>query len=456
MRDIAIASLQFVHQHDNVRRPGESHRGAGRKKKWGATKNEKPKQQPTTKKKSDKKPQTTPRDDGRALAHFPQQASKETEPGPNTKNDIPWIFYSHCNSPAMKLSAKGAAFGISVPAVANLEVGQTPASVILVMRLRWRIIQPRTPPAELQKERCSFFDTRPAESSAAAAAPWYEWIARDRRDEVYSAVTSKHPWMPEQTLPSGFHETIIFGYAADATPLPTYVCLPSGLYRSRTGRMVEREGRHQEIISLPGIFFFDGWRVQPSLIVPGNVPQTRDVPDGGTPRAKAAEAKDETPQPEEEARDILAAAYKNQVGHGPGTRRAAIRACKYLKVLVERHGKVIHQVHMAAREHTQESKLSAASKQQQQSTGGTLPKITPELTSELLHCLNAIPDPWPMAKIAIDMEKPAQWVTKMCRLYFADIYILEKQREFQNPIRHQEWNLPYRKCSNSCQTLKQR
>ena len=27
-----------------------------------------------------------------------------------------------------------------------------------------------------------------------------------------------------------------------------------------------------------------------------------------------------------------------------------------------------------------------------------------------------------MAKIAIDMEKPAQWVTKMCRLYFADMY----------------------------------
>ena len=77
---------------------------------------------------------------------------------------------------------------------------------------------------------------------------------------------------------------------------------------------------------------------------------------------------------------------------------------------------------MAAREHTQQSKRSAASKQQQQPTGGALPKITPELTSELLHCLNAIPDPWPMAKISIDMEKPAQWVTKMCRLYFADIY----------------------------------
>ena len=146
------------------------------------------------------------------------------------------------------------------------------------------------------------------------------------------------------------------------------------------------------------------------------------MPDRGTPRAKAAEEKDETRQPEEEARDILAAAYKNQAENGPNTRRAAIRACKYLKVLVERHGKIIHQVHMAAREHTQQSKRAAASKQQQQPTGGTLPKITPELTSELLHCLTAIPDPWPMAKIAIDMEKPAQWVTKMCRLYFADIY----------------------------------
>ena len=99
-----------------------------------------------------------------------------------------------------------------------------------------------------------------------------------------------------------------FSLAADATPLPTYICLPSGLYRSRTGRMVERESRYQEIISLPGIFFFDGWRVQPSLKIPANVPLTQDVPDRGTPRAKAAEEKKETRQPEEEARDILAAA----------------------------------------------------------------------------------------------------------------------------------------------------
>ena len=53
---------------------------------------------------------------------------------------------------------------------------------------------------------------------------------------------------------------------------------------------------------------------------------------------------------------------------------------------------------------------------------GELPVIAPELTSELLHCLSTLPDPWPLAKITIDMEKPSQWVSKMCRLFFADEY----------------------------------
>ena len=52
--------------------------------------------------------------------------------------------------------------------------------------------------------------------------------------------------------------------------------------------------------------------------------------------------------------------------------------------------------------------------------GGELPVISPELTSELLHCLSTLPDPWPLAKITIDMEKPSQWVSRLCRLYFAD------------------------------------
>ena len=252
----------------------------------------------------------------------------------------------------------------------------------------------------------------------------YEWIARARQDEdMQQSHPSTHghrsrPYLRASMKPSSLGMQLMLHRSLHTS------ALPSGLYRSRTGRMVEREGKRQKIISLPGIFFFDGWRVQPSLKIPANVPQTKDVPDRGTPpgtpRAQTKD-KDDARQPEEEVRNILAAAYRNQAENGPNTRRAAIRACKYLKVLVDRHGTVIHKVHQAAREHMQQSKSSEATKQQH-SAGGSLPKITPELTSELLHWLNAIPDPWPMAKIAIDMEKPAQWVTKMCRLYFADIY----------------------------------
>ena len=80
----------------------------------------------------------------------------------------------------------------------------------------------------------------------------YEWIARERSQEVYAGTKSHHPWIPIQTLP--FEETILYGYAADFTPHPTYVCLPSGLYKARTGRIVEKAGPQREIISLPGIF----------------------------------------------------------------------------------------------------------------------------------------------------------------------------------------------------------
>ena len=40
----------------------------------------------------------------------------------------------------------------------------------------------------------------------------------------------------------------------------------------------------------------------------------------------------------------------------------------------------------------------------------------------ILHCLSTLLDPWPLAKITIDMEKPSQWVSKLCRLHFADEY----------------------------------
>jgi len=68
------------------------------------------------------------------------------------------------------------------------------------------------------------------------------------------------------------------------------------------------------------------------------------------------------------------------------------------------------------------SKGTAGSPADYRPQGGELPVISPELTSELLHCLSTLLDLWPLAKITIDMEKPSQWVSKLCRLYFADEY----------------------------------
>ena len=72
--------------------------------------------------------------------------------------------------------------------------------------------------------------------------------------------------------------------------------------------------------------------------------------------------------------------------------------------------------------HTQRSKGAAGPTVDYRPQGEALPVISPELTSELLHCLSTLPDPWPLAKITIDMEKPSQWVSKLCRLYFTDEY----------------------------------
>ena len=150
----------------------------------------------------------------------------------------------------------------------------------------------------------------------------------------------------------------------------------------------------------------------PTLKIPDNLPQTQDMPVRITVQAPTEGVTPAKRTPDEEARDILAAAAKNQVESRPGTRRAAVRACKYLRTLVNRYGSVIDEVHSQARLHTQRSKGVVEHGKWYQPTGEALPVISKEVTSELLHCLTALPDPWPLAKITIDLEKPGQWVTK--------------------------------------------
>ena len=164
------------------------------------------------------------------------------------------------------------------------------------------------------------------------------WINRERLQEVKTGLASHHKWLPEQALP--FSEVVLYAYAADRTPFPTYVCLPSGLYKARTGQVVAQTGPGKEILSLPGIYFFDGWRLHPKLPIPDHLPRAKEAPVQGTALTAPAPGTEPKRSPEEEARDILAVAAKNQPEDGPNTRRAAVRACKYLRAMVNQYESV--------------------------------------------------------------------------------------------------------------------
>ena len=146
------------------------------------------------------------------------------------------------------------------------------------------------------------------------------------------------------------------GFAQKGLP-STIGCLPSGLYKARNGQIVAQTGPDQEIIPLSGMYFFDGWRVHPTLPIPSNLPRTKEAPVRDITHAAPSASTEPTRSPEEEARDILATAAKNQAEDGPNARRAAVRACKYLRAMV--NGSTIQEVHKAARIHTQMSKGTA-------------------------------------------------------------------------------------------------
>ena len=119
------------------------------------------------------------------------------------------------------------------------------------------------------------------------------------------------------------------------------MCLPSGLYNARAGRVLAQAGPEQEITPLPGIYFFDGWRVHPTLAISANLPSTKEAPVCEMEAPAHSTASTEPPRsPEEEARDILATAAKNQTEDGPSTRRAAIRHVS-MRAMVNQHGPLI-------------------------------------------------------------------------------------------------------------------
>ena len=92
--------------------------------------------------------------------------------------------------------------------------------------------------------------------------------------------------------------------------------------------------------------------------------------------------------------------------------------------MVSQYETTIQAVHSAARTHTQRSVCQAATGSPGLGLSALLcakarwgPAVAiahkekpsqssrRDLTSELLHCLSTLPDPWPLAKITMDMEK---------------------------------------------------
>jgi hypothetical protein len=85
--------------------------------------------------------------------------------------------------------------------------------------------------------------------------------------------------------------------------------------------------------------------------------------------------------------------------------------------MVRQHGPKLQKVYEASKEHATRSKGTQGAIKYR-SRPQELPAIPPQLTSELLHCLSTLPDPWPLAKITINLDTASQWVSNMGRLFF--------------------------------------
>ena len=86
-----------------------------------------------------------------------------------------------------------------------------------------------------------------------------DWLRGDRLRDLQAQAIAGHKWIPAQQLP--YNEIILYAYAADRTNRPTCVCLPSGLYNARTGRVLAQAGPEQEITPA-STFLMDGEYIQ--------------------------------------------------------------------------------------------------------------------------------------------------------------------------------------------------
>ena len=84
--------------------------------------------------------------------------------------------------------------------------------------------------------------------------------------------------------------------------------------------------------------------------------------------------------------------------------------------MVRQHGPELQKVYETSKEHATRSKGTHESLKYR-AQPQELPAVPPQLTSELLDCLSTLPDPWPLAKITINLDTASQWVSKMGTLF---------------------------------------
>ena len=89
------------------------------------------------------------------------------------------------------------------------------------------------------------------------------------------------------------------------------VCLPVFIMRAVAGSAAS--GPNQEVTPLPGIYFFDGWRVRPCMKIPTDLPQSRDPPERDVQRPAATTRRAST--------RYTCQGSRNQAEDGPSTRQ---------------------------------------------------------------------------------------------------------------------------------------
>ena len=175
---------------------------------------------------------------------------------------------------------------------------------------------------------------------------------------------------------------ILFEYAAD------HLRLSALLNHARSSRVLQQSGPNQEVTPLPGIYFFDGWRApsDPACRSQRTYPNRGTHPNVMFSAQEATATNTESSQtPDEEARDIFILAKGS-----PEPSRGWTQ-------------------HFQRPRHAQKATTNPSNTEGQPQE---LPTCSPQLTSELLHCLSTLPDPWPLAKITINWTQQAEWVSK--------------------------------------------